>query len=54
MNLLEQRVSKCYKRTRPCWSVKSQLVYYVGGTKTSGIVISDNVMIKTNTRIRQL
>ena len=58
-NLLEQELENSLAtptpKPQPTDGVKIPAgFYYVGGTKTSGIVISDNVNDKTNTRIRQL
>lgn len=44
MNLLEQELANATKEPDPAEGVKMPTgFYYVGGTKTSGIVISDNV-----------
>ena len=44
MNLLEQELANATKEPDPAEGVKMPAgFYYVGGTKTSGIVISDNV-----------
>lgn len=44
MNLLEQELANATKEPDPAEGVKIPTgFYYVGGTKTSGIVISDNV-----------
>ena len=44
MNLLEQELTNAIKEPNPAEGVKIPTgFYYVGGTKTSGIVISDNV-----------